>query len=257
MQHVSVFDSDFYKIAFQCVRLDISKSTWVHMALRGDLQRVEEKSELVHVVKSGDTLSSIAWTYLGDAAKWSWVREVNPQIENPDRIEIGDEIVIPVWAPKRYRMPVKWWDSSRYYQFGDLYESGPYEGLPHPGLDLPGFEGEPVYCIGDGYVERNLPDADGYGHVIVVWHVSLDGPSFWSLYAHLMPGASPKEGQRVFRGEQIGKMGHTGTSVTHLHWELKRVERLGLYTGLPGNLYIAWEDPRLFVLSAKNLYRPL
>lgn len=46
----------------------------------------------VYTVKAGDTLSSIAETYLGGASKWKELWELNPQIKNPNKLTIGQKI---------------------------------------------------------------------------------------------------------------------------------------------------------------------
>ncbi len=47
-----------------------------------------------HIVKSGDTLSSIAADYLGDAGKSTELAKING-IANPDLIKVGQKIQIP------------------------------------------------------------------------------------------------------------------------------------------------------------------
>lgn len=49
----------------------------------------------IHVVQSGETLFSIGLLY---GVPWQLIAEAN-NIENPDHIELGQEIVIPVPAP--------------------------------------------------------------------------------------------------------------------------------------------------------------
>lgn len=53
--------------------------------------------ERIHIVKSGDWLSKIAQTYYGDMNKWPVIYDRNKDIigTNPDRIEIGQKLVIP------------------------------------------------------------------------------------------------------------------------------------------------------------------
>lgn len=47
-----------------------------------------------HIVKSGDTLSSIAADYLGDSGKYTELAKING-IANPDLIKVGQKIQIP------------------------------------------------------------------------------------------------------------------------------------------------------------------
>ncbi len=49
-----------------------------------------------HQVRRGDTLSRLARAYLGDAALWPAVWRANPSIANPDLIEPGQMVRVPV-----------------------------------------------------------------------------------------------------------------------------------------------------------------
>jgi len=49
-----------------------------------------------HVVRDGETLSEISYTYYGSAAKWRKIFEANRQtIENPDVVMPGTKLIIP------------------------------------------------------------------------------------------------------------------------------------------------------------------
>lgn len=47
-----------------------------------------------YVVKSGDTLSKIAKEFYGDAGKYMDIAKAN-NISNPDKINVGQELIIP------------------------------------------------------------------------------------------------------------------------------------------------------------------
>ncbi len=114
-------------------------------------------------------------------------------------------------------------------QTNELTRIGSFYGYrPHPilgvvqmhtGLDLVAPSGTPVYAAGDGTIagiERNNTRS-GYGNSIVVDH-GVNGLS--TRYAHLS-SIEVKEGQKVKRGELIGKVGSTGLSTApHLHFEI-------------------------------------
>ncbi|HBG71463.1 MAG: hypothetical protein A2W93_14520 [Bacteroidetes bacterium GWF2_43_63] len=88
----------------------------------------------------------------------------------------------------------------------------------HPGIDLAGKIGTPIYATGDGVVIDPLGSMTGYGIVIVIDH----GYGFRTLYAHLSKKLV-KEGEVVKRGQEIGKLGNTGPSTgPHLHYEVIR-----------------------------------
>lgn len=85
----------------------------------------------------------------------------------------------------------------------------------HSGCDFSAPTGTPVYSTGEGVVR--MADYDGgYGKCIEIDH----GFGFVTKYAHLS-AYSVKVGQKVKRGQLIGKVGNTGTSVSsHLHYEV-------------------------------------
>ncbi len=85
----------------------------------------------------------------------------------------------------------------------------------HTGIDFNATKGTPVYATGDGIVADVKRDG-GYGIHIIISH----GFGYQTLYAHLS-ASSVKNGQRIKRGQAIGKVGSTGTSVApHLHYEV-------------------------------------
>lgn len=86
----------------------------------------------------------------------------------------------------------------------------------HPGLDFSAAIGVDVYSTGNGIIDKVQKKRSGYGSHIIVDH----GFGYKTLYAHLS-AIDVKKGQRVERGEVIGKVGNTGTSTApHLHYEV-------------------------------------
>jgi len=88
----------------------------------------------------------------------------------------------------------------------------------HTGVDIRGPTNTPIYATGDGVVTESghSKGYGGYGIVVKINH----GFGYQTLYGHLNRTAV-RVGQRVKRGDIIGYMGNTGTSVgTHLHYEV-------------------------------------
>lgn len=87
----------------------------------------------------------------------------------------------------------------------------------HAGIDLAAPIGTPIYATADGTVSAAGWNSGGYGNLIKVDH----GSGIETRYGHLSRIlVSP--GQRVTRGQQIGRMGSTGRSTgTHLHYEVR------------------------------------
>ncbi len=85
----------------------------------------------------------------------------------------------------------------------------------HPGLDISVAHGTPVCASADGvvvYADRE----GGYGKVVKVSH----GYGYQTVYAHLST-MTVKQGQKVTRGQLVGKSGMTGrTTGPHLHYEV-------------------------------------
>lgn len=98
------------------------------------------------------------------------------------------------------------------------YRRDPFNGRGafHSGLDFRGTYGQPILAAANGKVTY-AGQRSGYGKVIEVTH----GHGMMTRYAHLS-GFNAKVGQKVGRGEQIGRMGSTGRSTgTHLHFEVR------------------------------------
>jgi murein DD-endopeptidase MepM/ murein hydrolase activator NlpD len=87
----------------------------------------------------------------------------------------------------------------------------------HTGIDIVTFWGAPVYATADGIVTY-VGWESGYGKVIKINH----GRGITTYYAHLSSYAV-SVGQYVRKGQFIGRVGSTGTSLgPHLHYEVRR-----------------------------------
>jgi murein DD-endopeptidase MepM/ murein hydrolase activator NlpD len=87
----------------------------------------------------------------------------------------------------------------------------------HPGIDLAGAYGTPIYATADGTVSRAGWNNGGYGNMVELDH----GRGITTRYGH-MSAVLVHEGDHVTRGEQIGRMGSTGRSTgNHLHYEVR------------------------------------
>lgn len=86
----------------------------------------------------------------------------------------------------------------------------------HTGMDFPAATGTDVYATGDGVVQSVESNYWGYGNIVLINH----GFGYQTLYAHLS-AFDVKIGQKVKRGQVIGKVGSTGKSTApHLHYEV-------------------------------------
>ena len=91
----------------------------------------------------------------------------------------------------------------------------------HPGLDIAGDKGQPVYATAAGVV-THAGRQGAYGNLIVIEH----GFGLETRYGHLS-GFQVRQGDRVQRGDLIGRLGATGRATgTHLHYEVLANGRL-------------------------------
>ena len=99
------------------------------------------------------------------------------------------------------------------------YRSDPFNhrAAMHPGIDLSGSYGTPIYATADGTVLRAGWNSGGYGNLVEVDH----GRGITTRYGH-MSAILVSPGQHVVRGQQVGRMGSTGRSTgNHLHYEVR------------------------------------
>lgn len=92
----------------------------------------------------------------------------------------------------------------------------------HGGIDIVlgsgSSAGIPVVASASGTVVTANSGWRGYGHTVVIDH----GGGIQTRYAHMYPGSiTVRVGQKVYQGQQIGRIGSTGNSTgPHLHFEV-------------------------------------
>ncbi len=86
----------------------------------------------------------------------------------------------------------------------------------HTGMDFSAERGTEIYATGAGKVIHAEISRRGYGNNVIIDH----GYGYQTLYAH-MSSFEVRVGQEITRGQIIGYVGNTGTSVApHLHYEV-------------------------------------
>ena len=111
-------------------------------------------------------------------------------------------------------LPSRGWISSGY-----SYRTDPFtkKRTFHPGLDVSGPEGTPIYAPANGVVSFK-GYRGGFGNMLVISH----SQNLKTRYAHLYK-FNVSKGQRVKRGDLIGYVGSTGRSTApHLHYEVHK-----------------------------------
>jgi murein DD-endopeptidase MepM/ murein hydrolase activator NlpD len=87
----------------------------------------------------------------------------------------------------------------------------------HYGMDFTAPLGTEVYATGNGTISDMVTSQRGLGKHIIIDH----GFGYTTTYAHLN-NFNVRVGQKVQRGDIIGFVGNSGTSVAnHLHYEIK------------------------------------
>jgi murein DD-endopeptidase MepM/ murein hydrolase activator NlpD len=91
----------------------------------------------------------------------------------------------------------------------------------HNGVDVAAPTGTPLFAVTDGVVAWEGFAAGGYGNFVVIQHTVPGAGSVYALYAHMQFRTPLKIGNRVSRGNVVGRMGSTGFSTgPHLHFTL-------------------------------------
>ncbi|PXY00930.1 hypothetical protein DF185_13620 [Marinifilum breve] len=100
-------------------------------------------------------------------------------------------------------------------KFGNRFHPTLYRWRFHGGVDMACPKGTKIHVPADGVIVKSGWNG-GYGNYIKVKH----GNGYETIYGHLSK-VSVKKGQKVKKGDVIGKVGSTGRSTgPHLHYEI-------------------------------------
>lgn len=185
-------------------------------------------SGVMHAVKKGDTLLSIAKKYQTSSDEIF----VFNNLKDEGSIKIGEELIIPNGrlssitslslsaGLKPMTIDISSWSSLK--GFFALPASGSNKGIFHyyNAVDIINSCGSPIYASADGIVVEAKGTGAynyGYGNLVKIQH--YNGTT--TVYGHLS-GLSVKEGDKVYQGDLIGRMGDTGNAeCCHLHFEVR------------------------------------
>lgn len=198
----------------------------------GDSLDIPPVSGVIHTVKSGETVYSIAKKYSIDAqgvVDYPYNTFTN---DETFALAIGQQIVVPEGImPDIQPISPKTSPLARILtpDAGSVSATGrwswPAAGritqgyLPwHKALDIANSVGGSIVAADSGVVMvASWLDNTGYGNRVLIDH----GNGYKTLYGHLSK-FSVVVGQRVNRGDKIGEMGSTGRSTgPHLHFEIR------------------------------------
>jgi len=189
-----------------------------------------------HVVRRGETLYSISFTYGYDyreVARWNG-------IHSPYRIYPGQKLRMrpPTHtarraprhtvkprskprhrtrnvhrAPSHSRAITAWrWPTS-----GPVLHAYSATDPGKKGIDIGGKNGQPVLASASGEVVYSGSGLIRFGKLIIIKH----NQTYFSAYAHNRK-LLVKEGMKVRAGQEIAEMGSTGATRTMLHFEIRR-----------------------------------
>ncbi len=188
---------------------------------------IKEGQELVilpisgvrHVVKTGDTLQSLATRYkadLGDILSYNGLT-LDAKIISGDIVIVPDGVISTTQTLTQA--------SQRYPTYSGFYLRPIVGGIKsqsihgNNGVDLAASIGTPIFASADGkvIVSRIGGYNGGYGTYVVISHSN----GTQTLYAH-MSRNNVSVGQAVTQGQTIGAVGSTGKSTgPHVHFEVR------------------------------------
>lgn len=222
------------------LKFGVSEETiiWQNDLVKDAFLKPEQKLEippvtgLVHKVKRGETIHSIAKNYSVDPQQiinWPFNTFTN---DETFALAVGQLVVVPEGIkPKPKATPAPGYYALRYHQTpsaGAVSATGnfvwPTSGSLtqyfvwyHPGIDIANRNAPDILAADSGTVVLVRFDRWSYGHHVIIDH----GNGFSTLYGH-MSNIYVSEGQTVARGNAVGQMGSTGRSTgTHLHFEVR------------------------------------
>lgn len=194
----------------------------------GNTLTVPPVTGVIHTVKSGETIYSIAKKYKADAQ--SIVDFPFNTFTNDETfaLAVGQRLVVPDGTMPEEGPSTLPRAIARTPDAGSVSATGvwiwpasgrqtqPYRSW-HKGLDIANHDGGPILAADSGTVAVVGWDPSGYGNKVIINH----GNGYLTLYAH-MSRIDVVAGQRVKRGDRLGMMGSTGRSTgTHLHFEIR------------------------------------
>lgn len=174
------------------------------------------------IVKSGDTLSSIAWK---SGWKYHELAAANG-IDPPYRLTVGQKIFFDRKVPRHIAhapstqprpqngLALQWPIQGKV--------SKPFHGKNNKGIDIQGKVGQPVKAAQSGVVVYAGGELAGYGQLVIVKHNN----EWLTAYAHNQ-SILVTEGERVKQGQKLASVGYV-QGKPGIHFEVR-------YLGKPVN----------------------
>ena len=185
----------------------------------GAVYRVPDREGLLHTIKTGDTVATLAKQY---GVSEHAILDTN-NLES-GALSIGEDLFVPGASLGDFDLRLvlgelfAWPVGGSRFTSGFGYRRDPFTGIRrfHYGIDLVGSRGAPIRAAMEGRVSYVGEQSGGYGKYVIIKHPG----GFQTLYAHLS-GHNTRSGSYVARGEVIGWQGNTGRSTgEHLHFSI-------------------------------------
>jgi lipoprotein NlpD len=179
-----------------------------------------------HVVRSGETLYTIAWRHgidYRELARWNALEDPNLiyagqelRLRPPERVAVTRTVAAPARrspAPPTVLPQPAWsWPVRGRVVAG----FGSSDGIG-TGIAIAGTSGMPIVAAADGRVVYVGTGLAGYGQLAIVKH----NDTYLSAYGHI-DNVAVAQGDQVRRGQRIASMGLGPRRQARLHFEIRR-----------------------------------
>ena len=128
------------------------------------------------------------------------------QVETTNNTPVNANVVAPVASNVAWQWPTQ----------GNVIQGFSNSDGGNKGIDISGSRGQPVKAAASGRIVYAGNALRGYGNLIIIKH----NDDFLSAYAH-NDKILVSDQQEVKAGQEIAKMGSTGTNAVKLHFEIR------------------------------------
>ncbi|PCH69339.1 MAG: peptidase M23 [Bacteroidetes bacterium] len=209
-------DENIYRVVFEAdpIPLEVRKAGFGGISKYLDLERYSNSDLIIETSQRIDKLAK--QLYIQSKS----YDELYDMLRNKEDMLASIPAIQPVSNKDLKRTA-----SGYGYRIHPIYKTRKF----HMGMDFTAPTGTDIYATGNGRVEKIKWSRRGYGNHVIIDH----GYGYKTLYAHMVK-INVRRGQRIKRGQIIGFVGNTGTSVgPHIHYEVikdgKRVNPINFY----------------------------
>ncbi len=196
-------------------------------AMNGQILLILERKGVLHAVAHGEKLGSIAQSYgttvkrLKEENRIPWWRDLREGevlfVADVDPIRMNNRWKRYYESRGIFGAPFASWGKGWSSLYGIRNDPLTGEKRMHRGMDFKAAYGTDVFASATGRVVF-AGVSGGYGKLVQIRHNNV----YTTYYGHLS-AIYVKNGQKVRRGQRIGKVGTTGrVTGPHLHFEIRR-----------------------------------